>query len=176
MLTQQPGSVYQIAYIVPSLEAAARQWSELTGAGPFVVFEHFQFIEPVYRGVPTDLDVSIALGFTAGLCLELIEQHDERPSIYHDWRMEHGYGLHHVAMLVEDFPAALKTHEERGAPAVFRAAFGDGTRLAYLDSRRAMNCYLELVEFTDFVQNALTGMRHDHDSWDGSDLLRPFAI
>ena len=176
MLTQLPGSVYQIAYVVPSLEAAARQWSKLTGAGPFVVFDHFPFIDPIYQGRPTDLDVSIALGFSAGLCLEFIEQHDERSSIYHDWRTERGYGLHHVAMLVDDFPATLKAQEDRGAPPVFSAAFGDGTRMAYLDSRHAMSCYLELVEFTDFVRDALTGMRHDHDTWDGTDLLRPFAL
>jgi len=176
MLTQTPGSVYQIAYLVPSLETAAREWAELTGAGPFYLFEHFEFIQPIYKGDPAEVDISIAMGFSAGVCVELIYQHDERPSIYQDWLAEHGHGLHHVAKLATDFPAALENHQAKGAPVVFTGAFGGGTRLAYLDARATLGCYLELVEFDDFVNQALNAMRDAHASWDGQDPLRPFAL
>ena len=174
MLTQRPGSVYQIAYIVQDLEESANQWAKSTGAGPFVVFEHFQFINPLHNGRSVDLDVSIALGFSAGLCIELIQQLDERPSIYHDWRIEQGYGLHHVAVLATDYQAMVSAKNDSGIATVFSAAFGDGTRLAYLDTRENLGCYLEIVELTDFVRGALTTMRADHESWDGTDVLRPF--
>ena len=176
MLTQKPGSVYQIAYIVQDLEESAIQWAESTGAGPFVVFEHFQFIDPLHDGRSVDLDVNIALGFSAGLCVELIQQLDERPSIYHDWRIEKGYGLHHVAVLATDYQATVSSKNDSGAPTVFSAAFGDGTRLAYLDTRESLGCYLEIVELTQFVQGALTAMRTDHENWDGADVLRPFVV
>lgn len=175
MLTQLPGSVYQIAYLVSDLESAAGQWARLTGAGPFMLFSHFEFIDPVYNGQPTSVDVSVALGFSAGLCIELIQQHDERPSIYHDWRLARGYGLHHMAMLSADYPGDIDHWAGVGAPAVFTAGFGDGTRLAYLDTRDALGCYLELVEFSDFVRGALTGLRDAHAGWDGQDVLRPFG-
>jgi len=174
MLTQSPGSIYQIAYIVEDLEESAKQWAESTGAGPFVAFEHFQFIDPLHNGRSVDLDVSIALGFSAGLCVELIKQHDERPSIYHDWRVKKGYGLHHVAMLATDYEAVISSKNDSGISTVFSAAFGEGTRLAYLDTRQNLGCYLEIVELTDFVQGALTSMRADHNNWDGADVLRTF--
>ena len=176
MLTQLPGSVYQLAYIVPDLEAAAEKWARLTGAGPFMAFEHFEFIDPLWNGQPAEVDISIALGFSGGLNIELIQQHDERPSIYHDWRIERGYGMHHVAILAEDFPAAMAQWQRNGAERVFSAAFGDGTRLAYLDTRQGLDCYLEIVEFSDFTRAALTGMREAHEDWDGHDVLRSFEL
>jgi hypothetical protein len=175
MLTQPPGTLYQVAYLVTDLEAAARQWAELTGAGPFMLFEHFAFNNPVWNGRATEVDISIALGFSAGLCVELIFQHDDRPSIYRDWQAVRGYGLHHVAILSEDFPAALDTWSCKGAPAVFTAGFGADTRLAYLDTRERLGCYLEVVEFTAFVREALGAMREAHDNWDGSEPLRRFG-
>lgn len=174
MLTQTPGSVYQIAYIVEDLEESANHWAKSTGAGPFVLFNNFQFIEPLHHGRSVDLNVSIALGFSVGLCVELIKQHDERPSIYHDWRVEKGYGLHHVAMLATDYQVVVSSKNDSGIATVFSAAFGEGTRLAYLDTRESLGCYLEIVELTDFVQGALTAMRADHENWDGADALRPF--
>lgn len=175
MLTQPPGSVYQVAYLVEDLQTAAEQWASLTGAGPFMAFPHFQFNEPMYKGEPAAVDISIALGFSAGLCVELILQHDERPSIYNDWRMQKGYGLHHMAVLSEDYPGDIERWAAKGAPAVFTAGFGENTRLAYLDTRNALGCYLEVVEFTDFVRGALTGLRDAHAGWDGEDVLRAFG-
>jgi len=175
MLTQPAGSVYQVAYLVPDLDEAATRWAGVTGAGPFLAFEHFQFLDPVWLGKKTELDVSVALGFSAGLCVEFIQLHDQRPSIYRDWLEEHGFGLHHVAMLADDFAGTVDRHEAAGTPLVFSAGFGDGTRLAYLDARRQIGSYLEIVELTEFVRNALTGMRQLHDNWDGEKPLRPFA-
>jgi hypothetical protein len=174
MLTQKPGSVYQIAYIVEDLEESANQWAKMTGAGPFFLFDHFQFINPLHNGRSVDLDVSIALGFSAGLCVELIKQHDERPSIYYDWWVEKGYGLHHVAMLAADYPAVISSRNASGIPTAFSAAFGEGTRLAYLDTRQSLGCYLEIIELTEFVKGALASIRVDHENWDGADVLRPF--
>jgi hypothetical protein len=175
MLTQVSGSVYQMAYIVADIRSAAERWARLTGAGPFMLFEHFQFNDPQYHGKPADVDISIALGFSAGLCVELIEQHDERSSIYHDWRMQKGYGLHHVAVLSEDFPRDIERWAALEAPAVFTAGFGENTRLAYLDTREALGHYLEVVEFTDFVRSALIDLREAQEGWDGKDVVRLFG-
>ena len=175
MLTQAPGSIYQVAYLVPDLEQAAAQWASLTGAGPFTEFAHFEFIDPRHPGKPVEIDLSIALGFSAGLCVELMVQHDDRPSIYRDWQDQKGYGLHHIAILAEDYPAAIDEWAKKGAPAVFEAGFGADTHLAYLDTRDTLGCYLEIVEFTEFVQGALNGLRDANDGWDGQDVLRSFG-
>jgi len=78
---QPPGNIYQIAYVVSNLRDTVHEWAGITGAGPFFLFENFEFIEPEHNGHATELAVSIALGFSGGLCVEIIEQHDDRPSI-----------------------------------------------------------------------------------------------
>ena len=168
-------SIYQIAYLVEDIEKAAHQWARATGAGPFVLFDPFGFIDPLYHGEPCDVNMGIALGFSGELCVELIVQHDDRPSIYSDWLREHGYGMHHVAMLADDFPATMRDHAEQGVQPIFSGGFGEDTRLAYLDTRKSLGCFLEIVEHTEFVRGALAAMRADHENWDGSDIVRPFA-
>jgi hypothetical protein len=81
-----------------------------------------------------------------------------------------------MAILSADYPGDIDHWAGVGAPAVFTAGFGDGTRLAYLDTRDALGCYLEVVEFSDFVRAALNAMRQAHDDWDGKDVLRPFSL
>ena len=170
-----PSSIYQIAYLVENIEDAAHQWARLTGAGPFVLFDPFEFIEPRYKGRACEMNLGIALGFSGGLCIELIAQHDDQPSIYSDWQREKGLGLHHVAMLADDFPATLREQAAKGVDPLFTGGFGENTHLAYLDTRNSLGCYLEIVEHTDFVRGALAAMRLEHESWDGKNTLRPFS-
>jgi len=139
------------------------------------LFPHFEFIDPLYHGKPAQVDLSIALGFSGGLCVELMHQHDDRPSIFRDWQNDKGYGLHHMAVLAGDFPAAIDRWASKGAPAVFEAGFGVDTRLAFLETRESLGCYLEVIEFTEFVRSALTGLSEAHDNWDGKDVLRSLA-
>ena len=47
--------------------------------------------------------------------------------------------------------------------------------VTFLDTRDSLGCYLEVVEFSDFVRNALGALREAHESWDGNDPLRPFS-
>ncbi len=117
----------------------------------------------------------IAQQFGHAVELPSCQQHDDRPSIYRDWVAAKGYGLHHVAILESNFQQAIAAYQKKGASCVFRAGFGDGTRLAYLDTRDTLGCYLEIVEFSDFVRDALGAMREAHESWDGQDPLRPFG-
>ena len=170
-----PSSIYQVAYVVESLEDSARHWASSTGAGPFLLFDPFEFVAPVYKGKPCDVNMGIALGFSGGLCVELIVQHDDGPSIYSDWQRERGFGLHHVAMLADDFATTMSAHAENGLKSIFSGGFGENTHLAYLDTRDSLGCFLEVVEHTDFVRGALSALRQDHESWDGTDVLRPFS-
>ncbi len=175
IISPQEQGIYQLAYLVEDLEQSAQHWAEMTGAGPFILFDPFEFIDPIYKGSPCAINVGIALGFSGELCIELISQHDSRPSIYSDWRREKGYGLHHVAILAEDFARTMAGYAEQDLQPLFTGGFGADTHLAYLDTRASMGCFLEIVEHTDFVRTALEGMQASHRSWDGRDVLRSFT-
>ncbi len=175
IMAAQAQGIYQLAYLVEDLEQSAQHWAEMTGAGPFVLFDPFEFIEPIYKDAPCTVNVGIALGFSGELCIELIHQHDALPSIYSDWIRERGLGLHHVAILSEDFPKSLADYADQGLRPLFTGGFGADTHLAYLDTRLSLGCFLEIVEHTDFVRAALADMKDSHRNWDGRDVLRPFA-
>ncbi len=66
------GPIYQIAHVVFDLDAAVERWVRASGAGPFFVARHFEMTDPQLYGAPASCDVSIALGFSQGLCVELI--------------------------------------------------------------------------------------------------------
>jgi len=172
MLTQSPGTIYQLAYIVENLSEALDHWLKLTSSGPFFVFEHFEFVNPVYKGQPTELDISIALGFAGGLCIELIQQHDSRPSVYQQEIERRGYGQHHVAVLEPRIEDRIHQYKDEGVTCLFRGAFAMGAEVAYLDTRATLGCMLELVEFNDVTRAVLEDMQSAHAEWDGSDPIR----
>ena len=58
-------------------------------SGPFVPAKGF------YRGEPTDMSLTLAVAFTGHMMVELIEQHDTKPSVYQETIKLKGHGFHH---------------------------------------------------------------------------------
>jgi hypothetical protein len=172
MLTQNPAAIYQLAYVVENLSEAMNHWLNQTSCGPFFLFEHFEFVEPVYRGKPGDVDISIALGYTGGLCIELIQQNDDRPSVYQEEINRKGYGQHHIAVLEPQVGERISHYESEGSPCLFRGAFSMGIQVAYLDTRATLGCMLELVEDNDVTRAILNDLQQAHADWDGRDPIR----
>ena len=54
--------MFQHAYFVPDLAAAAETWAALLGAGPFFHAPHHRAAWFRYRGEPIEADVSYAFG------------------------------------------------------------------------------------------------------------------
>ena len=98
--------LFQHAYVVTDLDAAVRRWSELFGAGPFALRWHHVAPQFAYRGTPDQADVSYAFGYLGDIQVQLIQQHDDTPSIYRDMYGPDEEGFHHVATLVHDFASA----------------------------------------------------------------------
>ena len=74
------GPVVQIAYVVPDPEAAAREWHERHGAGPFFLRHHIPVTDVMHRGHPSSFDHTSAYGWLGGVMIELFTQHDRSPS------------------------------------------------------------------------------------------------
>ncbi|MSZ57477.1 MAG: hypothetical protein F2697_03000, partial [Actinobacteria bacterium] len=54
-----PTELVQIAFTVPDLEAACREWAERVGAGPFLIRQHMQ-VNATHDGEPAIYDHSAA--------------------------------------------------------------------------------------------------------------------
>ena len=80
------GVIKQAAYVVDDLDAAIMRWVEVVGAGPFFRIDGARVEDVRYRGRPIDVEVSLALGNSGGLQIELIAPRGEAPSIYRELR------------------------------------------------------------------------------------------
>jgi len=177
LATGQPlGSIFQVAYVVPSLEAAILHYASSLGAAPWVVLEHFQPVSQKYRGQPTALDLSIALAFCGSMMIELIQQHDALPSVYGEVVDSRGYGFHHFAVTTRDFEADSAKYSTLGYETVFEAVLPDGldrARVAYFDARANLPGMIELVEINEKVDAFFGSLRAAATKWDGKDMIHP---
>jgi 4-hydroxyphenylpyruvate dioxygenase-like putative hemolysin len=90
----------------------------------------------------------LALAQMGPLQIELI-QPLEGDSVYADFVRKHGYGLHHIAVQVEDMEAAINQAEVAGLTvAQYGEGYGrdgDGS-FAYLDTEEVIGTTVELLQ------------------------------
>ena len=135
--------LFQVAYFVDNLEASIQKWSDLFGAGPFVIAPHHKTDSFTYRGTAQEADVSYAFGYLGDTMVQFIEQHDETPSIYRDMYARGEEGYHHVAYLVHDFEAEHTRLTELGFESACRL-YADGVDAAYFDTRSVNGGFTEI--------------------------------
>jgi hypothetical protein len=101
-----------------------------------------------YRGEPAEYSMRLALSYLGPLRIELIEL-GEGDTVYADHVREHGYGVHHFGILVDDIQAALTDAEAAGLKMTQDGAGfgldGDG-HYAYLNTEEVIGVALELIE------------------------------
>ncbi len=78
-MTPRFGPVMQLGFVVPDLDRAMEHWTGNVGVGPFYVLQHIQFAEALYRGQPTDADISVAVAQWGEVQVELIQQFNDSP-------------------------------------------------------------------------------------------------
>lgn len=163
--------IVQQAYVVTDLDRACRSWAELLGAGPFYVSRHHRSEAVTYRGRPLEPDLSYAFGYAGDTQIQLIQQHDDQPSCYRDMFAPEEEGFHHVAVLLPDFDAEKQRIEGLGFPAVTELI--SAARVAYMDTRPVLGCFVELYEDNPGVRASFKAWRDSHAQWDGhSDPIR----
>ena len=142
--------VAQVALIVEDLDRAVENYYRLFGIGPWHFYTYGKPLvkQMSYRGAPAEYSMRLALSYLGPLRIELIEL-GEGETVYADHVREHGYGVHHLGILVEDMQAALAEAQAAGLTMTQDGAGfgldGDG-RYAYLDTEEAIGVALELIE------------------------------
>ncbi|MGB1940333.1 MAG: VOC family protein [Pseudomonadales bacterium] len=163
MLPQFPG-VFQYAYYVEDLEQAALSFASVLGAGPFFLARHHRTDQFSYRGQSVEADVSYAFGYAGEAQIQLIEQHDETPSIYRDMYPEGCFGLHHVAKLVPDYEAAKASLYAQGFEMACEL-FADGVWAGYFDTRSQLHCFTEIHSTTDRILTTFSRWKVAHQAF-----------
>ena len=92
------GDIRQLAFVVNDIDIAIKFWNLQLGIGPFFIKRQITFSQYCYRGSQgPSPSVSIALSNSGSLQIELIQQHDDIPSIYLEHLTSKHPGLHHVS-------------------------------------------------------------------------------
>ena len=164
------GQIIQYAYTVADIDRSMALYTERFGVGPW--FRRGPFTPPNarYRGESTGLTISLARAFVGDTMIELIQQHNNAPSIYREFLDVGRIGMHHVAYWADDFDGTM----ERVAAAGYRTAqLGRpaGTAFAYVDGGPAAE-FVEIMQLSRTTREFMDHIRDTAATWDGKDPIR----
>jgi hypothetical protein len=142
--------VAQVALIVKDLDKTVENYWHFFGIGPWHFYTYGKPLvkKMSYQGNPAEYKMRVALSWIGPLRIELIEVL-EGPTVYADFVREHGYGVHHFGILVEDMKEAITQAREAGLTMTQDGAGfgkdGDG-HYAYLNTEEIIGTTIELIE------------------------------
>ena len=142
--------VAQVAFVVKDLDKTVENYYKVFGIGPwhFYTYGKPMVKRMTYYGKPAEYKIRLALSYFGDTRVEFIEMM-EGDTVYKDFVAEHGYGIHHLGILVDDMDKALAQAKEAGIDMIMDGAgFGaDGSgHYAYLDTEKAFGTTFELIE------------------------------
>lgn len=142
--------IAQIALVVPDLDQAVEDYWHSFGIGPWHFYTYQRPLLAIsrYYGKEVDNALRIALSHFGPTRIELIEV-KSGPSLQEDFIQEHGYGVQHLGILVDDMEAALEEARSKGFEVIQEGSGfgpdGDG-HYAYLDTQEKFGITYELIE------------------------------
>lgn len=169
---QALGAVCQYAYVVADLDRAMADFTDRLGIGPWFVRGPFTPPEARYRGAPSTATFSLARAFAGHAMMELVVQHDDGPSVFHEGGGPRRYGFHHWAIMTGDLDGDLARYAALGYPQAFSDVLPSGARVVYVDATRDLPGMIELVEHTPEQERVYTEVQRAGVDWDGRDPVR----
>ena len=118
------------------------------------------------------MSLTLAVGFIGQMTVELIQQHDDAPSVYVETVAQRGHGFHHWGICTDRFDAEVARYEAEGYSVVFTDISPRGMRIAYIDTSANMPGMVELMEWTPGLQAAYHTYHATAQDWDGSEPVR----
>lgn len=163
----------QTCYVVPDLAEAMARWTAVSGIGPFVVMSHVRPENGFYRGMPAKLEMSCAFAQAGPMQIELIEQHDDGPSVYRDtWPKGSTGGFHHLCYWADgSLEAEVEHFRKHGVEAAYLASFGP-LNFGYFDAREQLGCFVEVLEREPGTVALFQSIADAAVDWDGRDPVR----
>lgn len=171
MITPQK-NFFQMCWHVSDIHAAMKNWTEISGVGPFYYIEHPIVENYSYRGTPGTLDITAAIAYSGDTQIELIQQHDDHGSAYRDQFRATESGFHHIAAMVEDYDVEVANYLAQGWEIAHSGNVGD-KRFCYFDTRSPMGFMTEILEENSPMRDMFAMIAEAAHGWDGSDPFRP---
>lgn len=170
-------TMQQVCYVVDDLDEALDFWTKELKVGPFFLFELLALDNQIYRGQPASepADVTIALGNSGAVQIELAFQHNDAPSVWKkEWSAAGRRGIHHFGFIPEDYRANFESLVDRGFQPAFECDI-DGSPLCYFDFLEELGHFVEFWENSPLYRDIFRKTEEAARGWDGSDLVRSWA-
>jgi methylmalonyl-CoA/ethylmalonyl-CoA epimerase len=169
-MMQSFGPIRQIAWIVANLEESVQSWLRVSGVGPWTCFRNVTLFGR-HHGKATRVRMHVALGYQAGMEIELIEDLGEGSSPYRGADGAPLLGMHHVAWFSDDVASDVVRARERGMTLCFEAA-NEVTRVAYLEDPHEPRLLFEFIEMNAAMRAGLEARLQAARTWQGEDPVR----
>lgn len=170
------GEIRQNGYVVRDIEAAMRHWVEKLGVGPFFYLPHVACDSFEHRGVECRPDISIALANSGDLQIELIQQHDDTPTLYKEFLDAGREGLQHVSSWIEDIDTAVAKLVAEGHSVAQRGSMQGGViRFVYFDTELHPGTVFEIANTAGELAYIPEAVAAAARGWDGSNPIRTIS-
>jgi catechol 2,3-dioxygenase-like lactoylglutathione lyase family enzyme len=135
--------IIQVGLLVKDVEEAAKKFEKLIGIGPFEILEP-AYREMTFRGKRGKFKIKIALAKAGSIQVELIQPLYGK-AIYEESIQRRGYGLHHLAIRVDNMERSIKEMETKGFK-VIQSGNRPGIKWAYFNTEEQTNVIFEFIE------------------------------
>ena len=125
----------------------------------------------MYRGDPGNVELTLALGNSGNVQIELIQQLNDVPSVYKEFTDAGRVGLHHFGLMPVDYESTRQQYIDLGHKAVFECTLADAP-LVYFDTVDTIGHYTELWDNNDFYKDMFMEIENAAKDWDGKDPVR----
>lgn len=167
------GNVCQNGYVVRDIDAALKHWTQVMGVGPFFYIDRVACDWFRYRGQPSNVEMSIALGNTGDLQIELIQQRNDAPSMYTDFLNAGREGLQHMSYWTTTYQDAYDRALARGFKVGQEGQIGgEQGRFVYFDTEAHPGTVIEMSDISGSKGRFFEHIRKAAIGWDGSDPVR----
>jgi catechol 2,3-dioxygenase-like lactoylglutathione lyase family enzyme len=136
----------QVSVVVPDLEAAMHTYVDDFGIGPWNVYEFDpDNVQGMHeRGQPVERSWRLALAQVGHVQWELVEPRDD-DSVYARFLAEHGPGVHHVGVSVDDYEGTIAELAGRGHEVLLGGTY-NGVTFSYLSTDRDLGVVTEIFD------------------------------
>jgi catechol 2,3-dioxygenase-like lactoylglutathione lyase family enzyme len=167
------GAIRQNGYVVRDIEAAMKHWTEVLGVGPFFYMPHVLCTTFECRGVSGDPDISIAIANSGDLQIELIQQHDDTPTLYKEFIDAGREGLQHVSAWEADIDAIVAKLTKAGHRVAQRGSMQDGViQFVYFDTELHPGTMFEISNMAGELAYIPQMVADAARNWDGTEPVR----
>ncbi|MBC9249598.1 glyoxalase [Pseudomonas alcaligenes] len=167
------GAVAQNGYVVRDIHAAMEHWINVLGVGPWFYVERVKTDYFRYRGEDSPLEMSVAIANSGDLQIELIQQHNDAPSMYKDFLDSGREGLQHVAYWTKDYQTIYDNALALGLKVGHEGQIGgDKGRFSYFETELHPGSVVELSDISGPKGMFFEFVRKSAQNWDGSNPIR----